>query len=113
MNAVRFLLCLVRLLHNQKTPLMTGMVLGVTLGIAIVHAQNTGLTFSVVHREIIEERLASPPHRNKKRRERLTALFEEVGCTDLAQQKVRGSKTANVVCTLPAWFSPLREDSDP
>ena len=80
-------LCLVELL-----------VLG---GLLPGHAQTAELVFSIVQRETVEQRLASPPSRNQKRRDRVTALFEEVGCADLAQQKVRGSKLTNVVCTLP------------
>ena len=70
-----------------------------------VGAQDAKLSFSIVRREIVEERLASPPHKNRKRGERLTSLFEEVGCADLAQQDVRGSKMDNVVCTLPGETS--------
>ena len=92
-------------LSRPRTRITIGLIPATLLVIAVVHAHDAGLTFSIVHREIVEERLASPPSRNEKRRERLTALFAQAGCTDLAQQEVRDSKMTNVVCTLPGETS--------
>ena len=67
----------------------------------LARGQEATLQFSIVDRAILEQRLASPPTRNRERRERLTALFEEAGCADLSLQEVRRSKLPNVVCILP------------
>ncbi len=60
------------------------------------------LTFNLVARDVVAGRLKEVKKKNEMRKGDLKRLFEESGCTgtELIEQKVKGSKLPNVVCTL-------------
>jgi Zn-dependent M28 family amino/carboxypeptidase len=76
--------------------------LALILSLAVL-ADAQQFRYMQVKRDIIEARLISAPPKNKDRRARLEAMFQESGCKDdhLAAQKVSGSSLPNVICTLP------------
>lgn len=59
--------------------------------------------FKPVSREIIEARLRRYTGDDKQRKETLKQMFSEAGCDDqhFSEQPVKGSKSSNVICTLP------------
>jgi hypothetical protein len=59
--------------------------------------------FARVSRSIVEERLGKYAGNNKQRQETLKQIFSDAGCDDqhLSEQRVTGSRLANVICTLP------------
>lgn len=60
------------------------------------------LNFIRVERATIEQRLKEPPRKNAERGKRLKEMLGSAGCAPelLVEQKVKGSKLPNVVCTL-------------
>lgn len=76
------------------------LALFLVLAAAAAAAEET--RFSVVPREVIEQRLNQVQNSNEARQATLKRLFEESGCNGerLDEQKVKNSKLPNVVCTL-------------
>jgi Peptidase family M28 len=75
----------------------------VPLGVAAQEAQDrTRIEFESVLPEVIQQRLATVKTNNSARQGELESLFREVGCGDLMEQRVSGSKEPNVICALPA-----------
>ncbi len=60
------------------------------------------IEYARLTRDVIEERLHRFGPRNPDRENNLCKMFEEAGCNDrlLVEQKVKGSRLPNVVCTL-------------
>ena len=73
------------------------------VGLCVKLAASEKIRFVRVKRGVIEERFQKASSRNGVRRKRLTSLFGEAGCQGdlLAEQKVKGSRFPNVICTLP------------
>lgn len=69
---------------------------------ALGWTQSTRLELAPVKREVVEERLGRFARNNKERESRLLQIFEEAGCAGerLRQEKVKGSREPNVICTL-------------
>jgi hypothetical protein len=60
------------------------------------------LRYSLVSREVVENRLGKYAGDNKQREATLKQMFAEVGCGDhLSEQLLKGSNLPNVVCVLP------------
>ena len=61
------------------------------------------IEFTPIQPDVLDARLQQLSHRNGERRTKVKALFEEAGCRDdlLVEQKIKGSKEPNVICTLP------------
>ncbi len=70
---------------------------------ASLPASAQSISFSRIGRPIIESRLKAVTPDNAARYEALKKMFEQAGCTGdrLTEQKVKGSKLPNIVCTLP------------
>ncbi len=64
---------------------------------ATTHAQRT--EFKGVAPGLLEERLRLATPKTAERFARLRSLFVETGCTTLTEQKVRGSKEPNLICS--------------
>jgi len=62
-------------------------------------AQST--KFELLDRNVVQARLRLSPQRNADREAELEKLFEQSGCTNLAERPVRHEPLPNVVCTLP------------
>jgi hypothetical protein len=60
--------------------------------------------FTVLKEGVLEERLRLAHPKNAERFRRLKQLFEQSGCSGeaLREQKVRGSKEPNLICSAPA-----------
>jgi Iap family predicted aminopeptidase len=56
------------------------------------------VTFKVLNEGVLEERLRLAHRDVKQRYARLRSLFEQTGCTQLREQRVRGSKEPNLIC---------------
>jgi Iap family predicted aminopeptidase len=70
----------------------------VTLSLAAVaHAQM--IEFKGVAPGLLEQRLRLATPKTAERFARLRSLFEETGCTTLTEQKVKGSKEPNLICS--------------
>ena len=61
------------------------------------------ISFSSLPKEIIEERIRRAAGKNEERAHALRELFIEAGCEEphLTGQTVKGSRTPNILCTLP------------
>jgi hypothetical protein len=59
---------------------------------------STHVEFSTVNAAVIQERLEMVQRRNSDRQKVLKDLFREVGCTDLSEQRVPGSREPNIIC---------------
>jgi hypothetical protein len=70
--------------------------------VATLFAQSARVQLDVVNAELVQQRLEMVKPDVHARRDTLEALFREVGCAELTQQKVPGSKEPNVLCSLPA-----------
>ena len=67
-----------------------------------LQAARLQLQFSPVPKDNVEARLKMFKGDNRQRAETLKQLFTDAGCADhLSEQKVKGSKSPNIVCTLP------------
>ena len=68
-----------------------------------IAASGESLRYGLVLRDIVEARLARYGGDNKERESTLKQMFAEAGCDDqhLSEQRVKGSKLPNVICTLP------------
>jgi len=65
-------------------------------------ANGQQIRFTLLQREVVEERLKTGPGKNDERHDRLEQMFREAQCgMNLTNQPVRGSKIPNVVCQLP------------
>ena len=66
-------------------------------------AQQPGIDFDLLPREIIESRLRSFTRNNDARKTQLKLMLEEAGCDGdrLKEQPVRRPKLPNLICTLP------------
>ena len=60
------------------------------------------IEYDKVEPSILEERLNRVTDKNPEREQDLRELFEKVGCAQeqLLEQRVKGSRTPNVICTL-------------
>ena len=58
-----------------------------------------GLAWRTIEPAVIQHRLAIVPHGVGNREKTLVALFHEAGC-EIAEQRVRGSRAPNVICTM-------------
>jgi Zn-dependent M28 family amino/carboxypeptidase len=69
---------------------------------ALGWTQSTQLELAPVKREVVQERLGRFARKNKERESSLRQIFEEAGCAGerLREQKVKGSREPNVICTL-------------
>jgi Zn-dependent M28 family amino/carboxypeptidase len=61
----------------------------------------THIEFELLQPVLIQQRLEALPRKPAERRTTLERLFQEVGCGELSEQRVPGSKDPNVLCTLP------------
>lgn len=61
------------------------------------------IRYSPASREIVEARLGRYAGNNMQRELTLKQMFAEAGCSDqhISEQRVRGSKLPNLICTLP------------
>jgi Iap family predicted aminopeptidase len=59
---------------------------------------STHVEFFNVSAAVIQERLEMVQRRNSDRQKVLEDLFREVGCTDLSEQRVPGSREPNIIC---------------
>lgn len=66
-------------------------------------AQPVSIQFKSLDRSILQQRLSQVSTKNQERAQRLREIFEQAGCTGdrLREQAVKGSKTPNILCTLP------------
>lgn len=66
-------------------------------------AATQNIEYARLHQSVLERRLTNFPTTNAERKEKLYQLFELAGCAGehLTEQKVKGSKLPNVICTLP------------
>jgi len=71
------------------------------LAAASLPAQRISLKMDPIAEPRLWEHLERLPESNADRAEGLRKLFEEAGCPDLVDEKVRGAKLPNIVCTLP------------
>ncbi len=83
-----------------RPSLAAGAVLSLAASLPAV-AQS--ISFSRIGRPIIENRLKAVATDNAARLEALKKMFAQAGCTgdQLTEQKVKGSKLPNLICTLP------------
>jgi Zn-dependent M28 family amino/carboxypeptidase len=65
------------------------------------------LEYKAVKRELVQERLHRVARKNPERELTLWRMFEEAGCAGdrLAEQRVKGSRLPNLICTLPGETS--------
>jgi len=70
---------------------------------ALSWAQSTPVEAIPVDRDVLLRRLGQFATKNKERGPGLRRIFEEAGCVEpnLSDQKVKGSRYPNVICTLP------------
>ena len=75
-------------------------VLGVLVG-GMLSAES--INFSKLPEPVINKRLEQVTNDNSARKATLKNLFQQAGCTanHLTEQKVKGSRVPNVICTLP------------
>jgi hypothetical protein len=67
-----------------------------------LQAARLQLQFSPVPKDNVEARLKMFKGDNRQRGETLKQMFTDAGCAEhLSEQKVKGSKSPNIVCTLP------------
>jgi hypothetical protein len=74
------------------------MYLFVWLLLFIGIAQSETVNFKVLTEGLLEERLRLAHPKAAERYQRLRSLFTHTGCTDLREQKFRGSKEPNLIC---------------
>ena len=69
-------------------------------GLSGISAQeaSTHVEFSRVNAAVIQGRLEMVQRKNSDRQKVLKDLFREVGCTDLSEQRVPGSREPNIIC---------------
>ena len=58
--------------------------------------------FRILNEGVLEERLRLAHRKTSERFQRLRSLFAETGCANLSEQKVRGSKEPNLICSVDA-----------
>jgi len=65
-------------------------------------AYSQTVKIDVLPQDVIEKRLRAYTAKNSTREPAMRALFEEAGCTgdSLSEQKVRGTKSPNLICAL-------------
>jgi aminopeptidase-like protein len=70
--------------------------------LAVTSLRPAEIHYGTVARPVVERRLRAVGKSNAERHDVVRALFEETGCADrIAEQPVKHSKTANVICMLP------------
>jgi Iap family predicted aminopeptidase len=67
---------------------------------AVGYAFSETVEFKVLSQGVLEDRLRLSHRKIAERYERLRTLFEQTGCSDLRQQKVKGSKEPNLICSV-------------
>src|SRR5712692_4994954 len=79
-----------------------GVVSSLTLLTAAAPLTAQKIEYDKVAPSILEERLHRVTDKNAEREQVLRELFENVGCAQgqLIEQRVKGSRTPNVICTL-------------
>lgn len=65
---------------------------------ALAAAQPRTIEFSVLKDGVLEARLRLAHPKAAERYRRLRTLFEQTGCRELREQKVKGSKEPNLIC---------------
>jgi Iap family predicted aminopeptidase len=76
-------------------------VLRIVLTVLIVAAAlfaADSVTFRVLEPGVLEQRLRLAHPKVAERHQRLKKLFEDTGCVDLREQKVKGSREPNLIC---------------
>lgn len=58
------------------------------------------IKFTALSEGVLQDRLRLAHPKIAERYKRLRALFEETGCVNLQEQKVRGSKEPNLICAV-------------
>jgi hypothetical protein len=71
------------------------------LSLSVISAQegSTRIEFDTLNAALIQQRLEMVQRKTSNRQKTLEDLFREVGCTDLSEQPVRGSKEPNILCS--------------
>jgi hypothetical protein len=69
---------------------------------ALAVGQAQRIEFRVLKEGVLEERLKLAHPETQERYQRLRTLFEQTGCTDLREQKVKRSKEPNLICSVTA-----------
>jgi hypothetical protein len=86
--------------HRLQFALLAAAVLAVPHPLA--HPAAVTLRFDLLAKDTIEARLKKFAGKNQQREETLKQMFIEAGCGEhITEQKVKGSKLFNLVCTLP------------
>jgi putative aminopeptidase FrvX len=68
-----------------------------------IYGRAETIRYDVIHESIVRQRIENVPKKNRFRYETIRALFEESGCgrENLIDQKAKGAKYPNVICSLP------------
>lgn len=77
-------------------------LLPIAAAVATLFAQSARVDIDVINPDLVQQRLELVKRDLRARRETLEGLFRDVGCAELTNQKVPGSKEPNVLCALPA-----------
>lgn len=64
-------------------------------------AQTTQIEFKILKEGVLEERLKLAHRKIDERYRRLKGLFEETGCSTVHEQRFKGSKEPNLICSVP------------
>ncbi|MFB3814451.1 MAG: M28 family metallopeptidase [Terriglobales bacterium] len=80
---------------------MRPILLTILIALLTCAASAQRIVFDVLDRNIIQQRVGEYAGNDTQREATLKQLFAEAGCPDLAEQRVKGLKQPNLICTLP------------